>query len=109
MEIFQGLESIANTYPILFVVVIIILTLVPKTLDYLTKRNTLQFETTDTMLDKIGKRLETVQDRGEKLEKELDMWREKYYSLKNELILLEVENKKLIAEIDRLKKIHKAR
>lgn len=103
MEIVKALDSISSSYPILVLLAVLLIALVPKTFDYLTKKTAMHIETTDSILDKITKRASTLQDRCELLEKELDMWKERFYALKNELADLEVDNKRLQAEIEDLK------
>lgn len=103
MEIIKVLESIATTHPILIIITVILIVLGPKTFDFLTKKTAMQIESTESILDKITKRASTLQDRCTILEQELDLWKERYYALKCELADLEVDNKRLQAEIEILK------
>ena len=98
------LQEIASENPMLFVVAAILITLVPMTLEFLISNKKIEAEGGVVLLEKMSKRLTTLQDRCSTLEQELDDWRDKYYMLKEELSALEIENQKLRAEIEELKK-----
>lgn len=67
--------------------------------EYFLKAKKMHLDSNAETVSAIFKKLNEIQGRCDELEGELEVWREKYYSLKKDLELLEIENEKLINKI----------
>lgn len=103
MEIFDALEAIAISHPRLFVFAILLITLLPKVFEYLTKSKKIYFESQNSVYESLAARLNEVHERCGNLEKEIENWKSKFFQLKEKLHKLEMENSNLKQDLNLLR------
>lgn len=93
------ISELAESSPFFIFTLAILTMLAGKLSEYFIKSKKLYMDTNQETVSTIFKRLTLIQDKCNELETELEVWREKYYSLKKDLEILEIENKKLIEKL----------
>ena len=103
MDFFNHFKDIAVQNPFIFMISVFLVSVVPKLFEFLINSKKIDFESKESVYDRLSTRVGSLQNRCELLEKEVDIWRDRYYDLKSELSSLEIENQKLLSELKLLK------
>jgi len=103
-SIFKWLEPLQNSNPILFLISVLLIVLLPKLFEYLTKAKRLEIENRTTEIDYLSKRFGVLSEKCETLERDIDFWKDKYYKMRESLADLEAENKILQMKLEDLRK-----